>query len=219
LITKLEATDGANEQKLRGVLARMTQKYKYDDNLTGQVFFSLANYFADHQHDFNIQVIRRDGPRFVKRALGELKSFLPNSCLSDRTPGYDRNSEVTSSSYSESAYLLAVKAFLLLKAAGRPTEPDKAENQNASSTRAPTNPPRQSNPVKTNNSADIAAKRSSHGPSNSLKRKLENPEQSGLASLVYEAKLPTSCTKAKKKGSPGSKPKSRNGTAEYKSKK
>jgi hypothetical protein len=76
--TKFEATDGDNTHKLRGVLERMTQKYKYDDNLTGQVFFSLVNYFADHQHDFNIQVIRRDGSRIVKQALGELKSFLTN---------------------------------------------------------------------------------------------------------------------------------------------
>ena len=82
---------------------------------SSRLFFALVEYFREYAVDFDVYVPPNTGPRNLKRALNLLVATIPDSCFREERPDYARQ-ELTATSQSEKAVLLAVRNFLILKA-------------------------------------------------------------------------------------------------------
>jgi len=82
---------------------------------SSRLFFALVEYFREYAVDFDVYVPPNTGPRNLKRALNLLVATIPDSCFRKERPDYARQ-ELTATSQSEKAVLLAVRNFLILKA-------------------------------------------------------------------------------------------------------
>jgi hypothetical protein len=168
---------------------------------SSRLFFALVEYFREYAVDFNVYVPPDTGSRHLKRALNLLVATIPDSCFQEERPDYARQ-ELTATSQSEKAVLLAVRNFLILKAsedaphaeAGNTfnkktgyasfdlsSETDSSQRRNISrDTNCPHSPETQLTPTQATPSTSTGSASAQGG----LKRKRSSSRSSILAGIV-----------------------------------